>query len=176
MGLAERQQQAGPGSAVEGDGRLGGGAGEHGGQRSEIKGVADDRRNPQGLLTGGREVGDPAGHQVDDIVGHAALPDGRQVPQPSAGVGGEADQPVLGEREEELADEERVAGRPFVDEGAERRGFLPGGAQRVGHEIHDDLERERAEIEPVDPGGIERIQRLGEGPVGVDFIGAGRRR
>ena len=140
-------------------------------QGGEIEGVADDGGSAERFLRRLGQFADPAGEEVDDVVGHVAFPDSGQVPDPTAAVGGESEQPVLEQGAEELVDEERVPGGAFVHEPGQGRGLVPGRPHGIGHEFGHGVEAERAEFDRRTDAGSRAAMAAANGPEGSTASG-----
>ena len=78
-------------------------------QRGDLGDVAETGQQSQRLLRGGGQSGQLGGHQIRHIVGEALGPDPRHVPCPGGRGRVECQQLLLGQRDDELDREERIA-------------------------------------------------------------------
>ncbi|MCY1220413.1 hypothetical protein D9M72_324240 [compost metagenome] len=83
---------------------------EHGRQGIDLRHVAQAGQLLQGLAGFQRQARELSDHEVDDVVGIALGVDALRLPTPAAGCVVVGQQLFLGQRLEELNDEERVAG------------------------------------------------------------------
>ncbi len=143
-------------------GRLVRARGAEDGERGEVELVADARGELEHPARLGREALDLRGHEVDHVVGDLGRRDARHVPRPHAERAVEGDEPAVGERAEELADEERVAERLLEDDAGELAALRPRAPERVRHELRHVVERERREPDLRRPGAVPGELREGE--------------
>ena len=127
----------------------------------EIEDVAEARGELEGALGRWRQRADLFGDQPGHVLAHGRGADPVDVPAPPAGLGVEGDEPVVVERQEELADQERVALGALRDQRAELphgRGRGLGG-HRIGHELLDVGGPEGTKGHGLDGGapGAERL-------------------
>ncbi len=97
----------------------------------------------QRLLRFGRQAGELADHEVHDIVGVTFGVNAIEIPGPARRVMIEAEQPLLGERVQELNGEERIAAGLFVHQLRQRRGALRFAAKRIGNQLPEVLRSKR---------------------------------
>src|SRR3981081_725430 len=78
-------------------------------QSGDLGDIAQAGELFQGFLSGGREPPQLLGHQINDVVGIALSADAIDIPLPSRRDWVEGEQPLFGQRSEELDRKERIA-------------------------------------------------------------------
>ena len=105
--------------------------------------VAEAGELLQRLLGFDRQAGQLPDHEVHHIVGVPLGVNAIEIPGPARGVMIEAEQPLFGERRNELNGEKRIAARLLVHQLRQRRGALRLAAKRIRNQLPQVFTGER---------------------------------
>ena len=97
--------------------------------------VAEAGELLQRLLGLDGQAGQLPDHEVHDVVGVPLGVNAIEIPGPARRVMIEGEQPLFGERRNELNGEERIAARLLVHQLRERRGALRLAAKRIRNQL-----------------------------------------
>ena len=111
-------------------------------------------------------------HEIHDVIGVALRADAIDVPSPGRRDRVEREQPLFGQRREELDREERIAAGLLVHQLRQRPRALRLAMQGVGDEPADIVESERRQHDLLDPcaGVADRLERPHKRVRGADLV------
>ncbi len=141
------------------------------GQHVDVEDVAHAGGVLQDPLGGRGQPAHALEHQLDHVVRDREPSDGGEVPAPASQRAVEGQQPVLMQRAQEVADEERVACGLGDHELGQLGAVVRAALQAIGEQLADVVGAERPERDAPDVEllGGELVEHHGQGMRGVDL-------
>ena len=142
------------------------------GQGGDLGDIAQAGELFQGFLGGGGEPLQLPGHEIHHVVGVAPGADAIDVPLPGRRDWVEREQPLFGQRREELDREERIAAGLLLHQLRQGPRALRLAMQGIGDEPADIVEPEGRQHDLLDPrsGFADRLQRPHQRVSGTDLV------